>query len=133
MFDPIDADDKALIAKAADTLHKRYREGRHGVAAAVLCGSGKVYGGVNVEACGYGPCAEAVAMGTAFTAGETEVLACVAVCKEGDEYPVLSPCGNCRQMLIDYAPDASVILSVDGQAVKTTARNLLPGPYLSDF
>ncbi len=28
---------------------------------AVLAGSGRVYTGVNVEACGYGPCAEPIA------------------------------------------------------------------------
>ena len=57
----------------------------------------------------------------------------VAVCKDGDDYPVLSPCGNCRQLVFDYSPDAMVILDLDGRVVKTEARNLLPGAYKSGF
>ncbi len=60
----------------------------------------------------------------------------VAVCKEsedGDNYIVLSPCGNCRQLIIDYAPECSVILSNDGEPTKTQAKNLLLCSYKSCF
>lgn len=97
------------------------------------CASGRIYKGINVEACGYGPCAEPIALGTAFTNGEREIISVVAVCKRGDEYPVLSPCGNCRQLLMDYAPKAMVIFVNEGKVLKTEARNLLPGAYTSDF
>ena len=86
-----------------------------------------------MEACGYGPCAEPIAIGAAFTHGEKEIRAMVAVCKDGDEYCVLPPCGNCRQLLLDYAPDAMVILNDGGRYGKTQVRNLLPGAYVSDF
>jgi hypothetical protein len=36
------------------------------------------------------------------------------------------PCGNCRQIWKDYAPDAQVIFSKDGRLVKTTMRQYLP-------
>jgi cytidine deaminase len=85
------------------------------IGAAVLCASGACYLGVNIEACGYGPCAEPVAIGAASTAGEREIIKIAAVKKCGDEYPVLSPCGNCRQLLFDYFPDATVILDLDGK------------------
>ena len=133
MFRELDSDDQTLIEAARETLRKRYRDGRHTVAAAVRCASGRVHTGINVEACGYGPCAEPIAIGAAFTQGDWDLQAVVAVCRRGDDYPVLSPCGNCRQLILDYAPEASVILQVDGVVMKTQARNLLPGPYWSNF
>lgn len=132
-FLPLAPEDQRLIEAARDVLRRNYHPVRHSVGAAVLCASGRIYTGINVEACGYGPCAEPIAIGAAFTNGERDVLAIVAVCKRGDEYPVLSPCGNCRQLLLDYAPEAMVILDADGEVVKTEARNLLPGAYLSGF
>lgn len=133
LFQPIGPDDQKLIAAAQDTLRRRYRAGRHTVAAAVLCGSGKVYTGINVEACGYGPCAEPIAIGAAFTNGESQILAIVAVKRRGEHYPVLSPCGNCRQLVLDYSPEAMVIFADNGDVFKTQARNLLPGHYMSNF
>jgi cytidine deaminase len=130
---PIDAEDEKLIEAARETLRRAYLSGRHTVGAAVLCPSGKVYVGVNVEACGYGPCAEPIAIGAAFTAGEHDLRKIVAVKKRGDEYRVLSPCGNCRQLVLDYSPDAMVILEVDGKVVKTEVKHLLPGAYESNF
>ncbi len=133
MFVPLDPEDQELIAAATDVLRRNYHPVRHTVGAAVLCSSGRIYTGINVEACGYGPCAEPIAIGAALSNGERDIRAIVAVCKQGDAYPVLSPCGNCRQLLVDYAPDAMVIVSHEGAVVKARARHLLPAPYVSDF
>ncbi len=54
----IDQTDRDLMRAAAAVLEKNYRDPRHTVGAAVLCASGTVYVGVNIESCGYGPCAE---------------------------------------------------------------------------
>src|SRR3990172_5905140 len=93
-FDALDASDEGLIEAARDVLRRNYHPSRHTVGAAVLCGSGRIYAGVDVEATGYGPCAEPIAIGAAISNGEREILAIVAVGKHGDVYPVLSPCGN---------------------------------------
>ncbi len=66
----IDADDKKLIDAAVEILRKNFHPAKHRVGAAVLCGSGKIYQGINIEACGYGPCAEPIAIGAALTQGE---------------------------------------------------------------
>lgn len=129
----LDSADHRLIEAARDVLRRNYRAARHTVGAAVLCASGRIYTGVNVEACGYGPCAEPIAIGAAASHGEWEFLGIVAVCKRGEDYPVLSPCGNCRQLLVDYAPEAIVIFSNDGSVCKAQARDLLPGAYTSNF
>jgi cytidine deaminase len=131
----ITAQDKALIAAASEVLARCYRAGRHTVGAAVLCPSGKIYVGVNVEACGYGPCAEPIAIGAAFSSGEEEISAIVAVKKRkrDGKFAVLSPCGNCRQLIFDYSPDAMVIHSLNGHPHKATAAELLPGAYRTKF
>ena len=70
----------------------------------------------------------------ALSAGEKEILAVVAVAKRADNFLVLSPCGNCRQMLLDYAPEADVIYDDAGGPTQTKAKNLLPGAYIApDF
>jgi cytidine deaminase len=128
-YQPIDNDDLALIAAAQDVLRRNYRAGRHTVGAAIRSASGRIYTGVNVEACGYGPCAEPIAIGAAFSNGEQEIVSMVAVHKRGDTYPVIPPCGNCRKLLFYYAPDATVILPDGEGTVKTTVKELLPGAY----
>ncbi len=127
----VDAIDRELIAAAADVIRRNFREDRHTVGAAVRCSSGKTYVGVNVDSCGYGPCAEPIAVGAAISAGEKDILAIVAVEGRSGQFRVLSPCGNCRQLLLDYAPRAAVILQHEGSVVKVNVRDLLPAPYRS--
>ena len=125
--------DRKLIAAATAVLRRCHRPGRHSVGAAVLCPSGRTYTGVNVEACGYGPCAEPVAIGAAFSHGETEITAVAAVGMRRGKLVLLSPCGNCRQLIFDYSPDAMVLYSVNGAVHKATASELLPGAYRTRF
>ena len=125
----IDADDKKLIDEAIAVIKKNYAEPRHTVGAAVLCSSGKVYTGVNIESCGYGPCAEPIAIGAAISQGEREIVSIVAVVARGDSFPVESPCGNCRQLLFDYAPACMVIIPYNDKVVKVRARELIPNAF----
>lgn len=133
VFLPLEPEDEPLLEAAREVLRRNYHPVRHTVGAAVLAGSGRLYTGINIEACAYGPCAEPIALGAAFSHGERDIRAMVAVCRREDGYPVLSPCGNCRQLLFDYAPEAIVIFDLDGRVVKTQVRNLLPGAYASNF
>ena len=132
-FLPLDEHDNLLVEAARDVLRRNQRPGRHGVGAAVRAGSGRIYVGVNIESCCYGPCAEPIALGSAFSNGERDITVMVAVSRRGDEYAVLSPCGNCRQMLLDYAPQATVIVDNGGSIVKTSIVDLLPAAYRSGF
>jgi cytidine deaminase len=125
--------DRELIASAEDILRSNHDPARHGVGAAVRCASGRIFTGVNIEACCYGPCAEPIALGAAISAGERQFELFVAVAKRGDGFAVISPCGNCRQMILDYAPDAMVIVDDGGRVVKATAAELLPAAYRTGF
>ncbi len=128
-FVDIDANDRKLIEEAISVIRKNYSEPRHTVGSAVLCSSGQVYTGVNIESCGYGPCAEPIAIGSAISQGEREIVSIVAVGVSEDSYLVIPPCGNCRQLLFDYAPDCMVIIPHDDKVVKIRARELLPDAF----
>ena len=125
----LDSQDQQLIDAASSVLEQNYDTERHTVGAAVLTGSGKIYSAVNVESVGYGPCAEPIAVGCAISAGERELLRIVAVGNEKAPHQVLSPCGNCRQLLCEYTPDCLVIIEHQSRLVKIRARDLLPNAY----
>ncbi len=121
--------DRDLIEAAKQVIRTNYRKGRHSVGAAVWCGSGKIYAGVNVESCGYGPCAEPVALGMAISAGERVFRKIVAVSASNRRLAVIPPCGNCRQLLFDYSPEIEVLLPRGKKVVKARARDILPDAY----
>ena len=112
---PLTPDDHALIAHARDAIRRNYDgvHENHTVGAAVRCADGSIFCGVNVYAI-HGACAEQVAV-----RGEN-----------GEE--IIPPCGNCRQILSDYAPDCAVILDTGGALAKISARELLPFAYHSE-
>lgn len=126
-FYEITEQDKELIRIALDTLEKNFDDGiyNHTVGAAIRCKNGKVYSGVNCDGI-HGSCAEYIAMGIAISAGEREFDTIVAV---HDKAPncLVAPCGNCRQMLIEYCPDIKVILNDDtNQMIKVSIKDLIP-------
>ena len=126
-FYDITAEDHALIKSALDTLEKNFDDYiyHHTVGAGIRCKSGKVYTAVNCAGV-HGACAEYVVMGMAISNGEREFDTIVAV-HEKAKNCVVSPCGNCRQMLREYCPDIKVILNDDdGNLVKVGIRDLLP-------
>lgn len=101
------------------------------VGAALLTRSGKMIGGANVESASYGLtcCAERIALFKALTEGEKDFIA-VAVVARWKGGPM--PCGACRQLLAEYAPDARVFIAdSDHLAVvkRFTVRGLLPRAF----
>ena len=134
----LDDKDRQLIAAASAALEKNYHAERHTIGSAVLCGSGETYVAVNVESCGYGPCAEPIAIGGAISNGERVLERIVAVGRDvvdgavrrrHSPHNIVSPCGNCRQLLLDYAPDCLVVIEHESRLVKVRARDLLPDAY----
>ena len=105
---------------------------RFKVGAALLTQSGEIIAGANVESASYGLtcCAERVVLFSALTGGKTNfvALAVVARCPGGP-----MPCGACRQLLAEYAPDAKVWVANSGtlNAVKEySVRKLLPAAFV---
>ena len=126
-FYEITEQDKELIRIALEILEKNFDDGiyNHTVGAAVRCKNGKVYSGVNCDGI-HGSCAEYITMGMAISEGEKDFDTIVAV---HDRAPncLVAPCGNCRQMLIEYCPDIKVILNDDNnKIIKVSIKDLIP-------
>ena len=129
---PITQQDKKLISLALEVLQQNFDDGvyHHTVGCALLCQNGKIYTGVNCDGI-HGSCAEYITMGIAISNGEREFDTIVAA-HEKSPNGVVSPCGNCRQMLMEYCPDVKVIVNDEnGNLIKVTARDLLPFAWQS--
>jgi cytidine deaminase len=103
------------------------------VGAALLTKSGEIIGGANVESASYGLtcCAERVALFKALTDGKKDftAIAVVARVKNGP-----MPCGACRQLLAEYAPDAKLFVANSDDFTdfrEFTVRELLPNPFVT--
>ena len=124
--------DQELINAAQVTLEKLYKKNWHGVAAAIRSTDGEIFTAVHLEGSigRTAVCAEAIALGKAMSEGTHEFTTIVAMWYPGDdttkESAVAPPCGMCREMLFDYAPNIEVITQTDGRVCKVALADLLP-------
>ena len=96
------------------------------VGAALECRDGTVFTGCNIENAAYSPsiCAERVAVSKAVSKGRRD-FARIAIAADTDRFT--SPCGVCRQVLWEFAPDLEVLLyNRRGKIQELTLRQLLP-------
>jgi homotetrameric cytidine deaminase len=95
--------------------------------------TGRVVTGANVESASYGLtcCAERIALFRALTDG-LRGFSAIAVVARAPGGPM--PCGACRQLLREYAPNA-VVWIADSRALKSvrefSVRQLLPEAFVS--
>ena len=128
--------DKDLVELAFTMLDKAYMPYSHFPVGAALEGSdGQIFTGCNVENAAYGSCicAERTALVKAVSEG-CRTFKRIAVVGNSADY--CWPCGSCRQMLYEFAPDLEVLVANrDHDFVKYTLRQLLPhgfGPSALD-
>lgn len=132
--------DQALIDAATALIKRRYAVGRHHIAAALRTRSGKIVTGLHLDT--YvgraSVCAEAVAVGQAMADGagaDDPITDIVSVrhprpTEQNQAIQVVAPCGICREMLRDFAPDARVLLADDAAGLKAyKPSELLPMKY----
>lgn len=95
------------------------------VGAALETNEGEIFSGCNVESSSYGLsiCAERVALTKALSEGRKNFKA-IAIVGPGTDY--CPPCGACRQLLYDYAPDIKIILTNTVQNKTFDLKELLP-------
>ena len=120
-----------MIQKAADAHANAYApySGFH-VGAAVLGGSGNIYGGCNVENSSFGLtlCAERSAVANAISEGETQIEAVVVFTDTAE--PTL-PCAACRGVLAEFNRKLPVIMvTKSGIQKETNLTVLLPDPFV---
>ncbi|GGS23570.1 cytidine deaminase [Deinococcus knuensis] len=119
--------DPQLLEGAKVAFRQAYAPySRFHVGAALRTTGGQVYFGANVENASYGlgRCAEQSAVQAMATAGERD-FADIVVYSEAT--PPASPCGACRQVLFEFAPDARVVcVNQHGDIISGYVRDFLP-------
>ena len=125
---------KELCAAAVDMLKMSYVPYSHfPVGAALECGDGTVYTGCNIENAGYTPtiCAERTAVFKAVSEGHLKFTR-IAIAATTEKF--CAPCGVCRQVLQEFAPDLEVILGNSaGETLELTLKELLPYGFDSSY
>ena len=117
--------DQELYERAVAVAGRAYAPySRFHVGAALLARDGRVFEGVNVENAAYplGVCAEKSAIVAAVTAGS----------RPGDLEAIgitASPCGGCRQWLVEFGVDRVVYANNEGEVVAATPAELLPDTF----
>ena len=118
-----------LVEAARDARERAYAPySGFRVGAAIETPSGTLYCGANVENASYGAtiCAERTAVGCMVAAGERAIVR-VAVYAEGPELSM--PCGICRQVLGEFARNATVVAAGPSGARTLAFDALLPEPF----
>ena len=120
-----------LIAKAMEAREKAHAPySQFAVGAALLAKSGRVYTGCNVENASYGLsiCAERTAVFKAVSEGERDFEAIAVVTDKG-----VTPCGACRQVLLEFGEDIQVIAADDAGGYRVFGlQELLPEAFNSE-
>ena len=128
-----------LIQRALDVQKNAYAPySNFKVAAAVLCSSGKIYTGVNVENADYtaGICAIRNAIFHAISEGEHQICAVATVGgANGVNKDYCPPGGTCRQVLREFAnPKKLLIIMAKSPTdyIEKTLEELLPMSFGPD-
>ena len=118
---------RAAAFAAMENAYAPYSKFR--VGAAVLAPTGEIVAGCNVENSAYpaGTCAERVAVGAAVVRGLRHFTHVVVATEASAPTP---PCGICRQVLSELAPECLVISVTRGGAeAEGRLAELLPHPF----
>ncbi|MDI3257145.1 MAG: cytidine deaminase [Kyrpidia sp.] len=126
--------DRDLVEKAREAMGRAKADySGFSVGAAVITADGRVFTGANIEVSVFGlsMCAERVALFKAYSEGGRDI---VALAVAGSTARPISPCGACRQVIWELAPDARLLLANrDGSAVaEHNPADLLPRGFFLD-
>ena len=122
-----------LIAAAKEAQKSAYVPySNYAVGAALLADDNKIYTGCNIENASFTPtvCAERVAVFKAISEGAKQVEIIAVVAGEDMGYP----CGVCRQVLREFAPNIEIIcLNGAGEERTFTLEELLPHSFGPEY
>ena len=126
-------DEQALIEAAKKVrLHAHAPYSGYRVGAVLLDENGQAHSGCNVENAAFpeGVCAEANAIGSMVTAGGKKIVAIAAVGGK-DEIVACTPCGGCRQKILEFADEDTRILLIgdSGDIEGYSIEDLLPASF----
>lgn len=125
--------DEFLVQQATEMIVSHYSYGRHHIAAAMRTKDGRILTALHLDTVvrRAAICAEAIVLGIAISNGFTELDTIVAVRhrrpdENGSLVSVVSPCGICRELLVEYAPNLNVIVSQGDRLYTCQVSTLLP-------
>ena len=126
--------EQELMRLAVEMLDRAYVPYSHfPVGAALECQDGTVYTGCNIENASF-PCticAERTAIFKAVSEGHRDFRR-IVIAGRSEDFCV--PCGSCRQVMREFAPEIEVIcLSGKGEARHYTLRQLLPDSFGPEY
>ena len=117
--------DETLLQMARKMLERSYCPYSHfAVGAALLAEDGRVFTGCNIENASFGltNCAERTAVFKAVSEGATAFTAIAIAAYDSVPWP----CGACRQVLNEFAPNIRVLVTWNGQVEEAPLSALLP-------
>ena len=117
-------DDMNLVRLASEAMKNSYSPySRFPVGAALRCTDGRVFTGCNVENVSFGltNCAERTAVFKAVSEGARS-FDTIAIAANQTPWP----CGACRQVLAEFAPNIRILLFHDGNIIEKHLSELLP-------
>ena len=119
----------ALLEAARAAAERAYAPySGYRVGAALLAEDGTVVTACNVENVSYGltMCAERAAVARAVAEGKRAFRA-IAIVTDGSD--AITPCGACRQVLAEFAPDLRVVSQGRAERHEWPLSWLLPDPF----
>ena len=116
--------------EARENAHAPYS--KYFVGAAIIDENGDVHRGCNVENAAYpeGNCAETNAIGAMIAAGGKKISVIAAV-GGSDSLEFCTPCGGCRQSILEFSDDDTRIILINEEAKiqRYTIDELLPHAF----
>lgn len=126
----MDKDMQELMDEARDVASRAYAPySGFKVGSALRLSDGKIISGCNVENASYSLsiCAERSAIFKAISEGRKDITA-LAIWVDSDK--IFPPCGACRQVIYEFAPEIPIWYANENETVKTTMQELLPGAFM---
>jgi len=121
--------DNDLLAMARLAMQRAYTPYSHfKVGACLLASDGRVFQGCNIENASFGltNCAERTAVFKAVSDGAKDFVAIAIAAENAPPYP----CGACRQVLNEFAPQIRILITWGKDKVElTTLPDLLPHSF----
>ena len=130
---------KELVLKALNTLNMSYSPySGFKVGAAILCKSGKLYTGCNIENVSFSAtvCAERTAIFKALSEGDSDFTSiAIAASKDNVVSDKFLPCGVCRQVMNEFCEsDFKIFIAKnnEGDYLEYYLSELLPNSFDKD-
>jgi cytidine deaminase len=120
-----------LISEATEARELAYADYSNNfkVGAAALTEEGEIFTGCNIENASFGAtiCAERVAVFKAVASGHRSIRAVAVIADTPDP---ISPCGICRQVIVEFGADAEILMAnTVGDTRLSSMQELLPAAF----